>query len=189
MIISFCSLLFSCSPGLHGTKIELKSYSPAFKGDLSAYKGKKINLINFDNQAGNTGLWYYYSADQKFSYGGDSVIHNYFWYAFQNALVNIGMEVSSGHRTNPLLPAMWMSLKSVTDDRFEVRINLQKNEIPFLIKVYTVTAQQLAEEQRTPENLERRAYDMTNSLIETILTDPEFKNAFLKAAAETAAHK
>ena len=81
---------------------------------------------------------------------------------------------------------MWMTLKSITEDRFEGEVNLQKFEGPFFTKTYSILAEPLTQEGRTPENLERRAYEMTNRLIETILTDPEFKKAFLKASAELA---
>jgi hypothetical protein len=186
-ILLSCGLLFACSVGLVGTKIELKTYSPVLSKGLSVYKGKKIYLMNFDNQAQNTTIWYYYSPDKKFTYGGDSLIHNYFWYSFQKAMVNLGMEVSNVDRPDSQAPAMWMILKSITDDRFEGEVNLQKFGNPVFIKTYSVVAEPLGEKQRTPENLEKRAYDMTNRLIETILTDPEFKNAYFKAAAEMAA--
>lgn len=187
MILSLALLLSGCAVGIQGTKIDLKSYSPALKESLSDYRGKKIYLMNFDNQAGNTTVWHYYSADKKFTYGGDSFIHNYFWYSFEKALVNIGMEVSRVDRPDPRAPAIWMTLKSITDERFAGEVNLQKFGKPLLIKIYDVVAEPLDRETRTPENLERRAYDMTNRLIEKILTDPEFKNGFLKAAAELAA--
>lgn len=186
-ILILCGLLFACSVGLMGTKIELRSYSPALGGGLSVYSGKKIYLMNFDNQAQNTSIWYYYSPDKKFTYVGNSVIHNYFWHSFQKAMLNIGMEVSNVDRPDPRAPGMWVTLKSLTDNRFEVDVNLQKFSNPFFIKTYSIAAEPPGEKQRTPENLEKRAYDMTNRLIKTILTDPEFKNAYLKTAAEMAA--
>ncbi|MBN1664277.1 MAG: hypothetical protein JW943_11810 [Deltaproteobacteria bacterium] len=178
--------LFGCSPGLYGTKIELNSYSPALKGDFSDYSGKKIYLMNFDNQAGNTTIWYYYSSDKDFTYGGASLIHNYFWYAFQKALLNLGMDVSIANSPDPRAPGMWMTLKSATEDQYTGEVSLQKHGKPFFIKIYSAAADPLPEDQRTPGNLEKRAYDMTNRLIETILADPEFKKAFLKATAELA---
>jgi hypothetical protein len=84
---------------------------------------------------------------------------------------------------------MWLSLKFVTEDRFEVQVNLLKHQAPVFIKLYVVDGERLSESQRTPEVLEKRAYDMTNRLIEAVLTDPEFKNAYLKAAGEMAVKK
>ncbi len=188
-ILLLCGFLFACSVGLMGTKIDLKSYSPALNGGLSIYNGKKIYLMNFDNHAQNTTIWYYYSPDKKFTYGGDSLIHNYFWYSFQKALLNLGMEVSKVGSPDPQAPAMWMTLKSITDNRFEGEVNLQKFGNPFFIKTYSVVAEPLGEKQRAPANLEKRAYDMTNRLIEKILNDPEFKKAYFKAAAEMAARQ
>ncbi len=186
MILLMCGLLFACSAGLTGPKIELKGYSPALGGGLNVYSGKKIYLMNFDNQAQNTSIWYYYSPDKKFTYGGDSAIHNYFWHSFQKAMLNLGIEVSNVDRPDPRAPGMWLTLKSITDKRFEVDVNLQKFSNPFFTKTYSVTAEPLPEAQRKPEKLEKQAYDMTNRLFKTILTDPEFKNAYFKAAAEMA---
>jgi hypothetical protein len=184
--IFLCILLVACAAGLQGSKIELKRYAPAFTADLSEYKGKRIYLMNFDNQANDTSLWYYFSPDKKFTYGGDSTIHNYFWYASEMALKNLGMIVSNMDRPDPSAPAMWMTLKSVTDIMFMVEVKIQTFGSPFFVKVYTVNEAAMSYGERTPENLEKRAYAMTNRLIETVLTDPEFKAAYNKAAEELA---
>ena len=65
-------------------------------------------------------------------------------------------------------------------------MKLQKFSSPFFTKIYTVTDEPLNREERTAETLETRAYHMMNEIIEVVLTDAEFKNAFLKAAAEMA---
>lgn len=183
MILSVVLIsIYAC--GVYGTRIELTSYSPGLKGDLSDYRGKKIYLMNFDNQAMNTSIWYYYSRDYKFTYGWESLIHNYFWYSFRKAMVNLGMEVSNVDRPDPSAPGMWLRLKSLTDERFVVEVYIQKFSAPLFIKTYSINAEPLPPEERTPENLEMRAYDMTDKLIGAILTDPQFKSAFLKAEAE-----
>jgi hypothetical protein len=189
MILSLFTVLLGCSPGLYGTKIGISSYSPTLTGDFSDYRGQKIYLMNFDNQAGDTTLWYYYSPDKNYTYADHSLIHNYFWYAFQKALLNMGMDVSTASWPNPQAPGLWMTLKSITENKFQGQVHLQKYGNPFFIKIYTVVMEPPGTEQRTPENLEKRAYDMTNRLIESILNDPEFKHAFLKAAAELSARK
>ncbi|MBN1381794.1 MAG: hypothetical protein JXA41_08980 [Deltaproteobacteria bacterium] len=183
-LLSIFITILAC--GVYGTKIELMKYSPHLTGDLSDYHGKKIYLMNFDNQAQNTSVWYYYSRDKKFTYGGDSLINNYFWYAFRNAMVNLGMEVSKVDRPDPHAPGMWMTMKSFTDEQFVGQVNLQKYGNPFFVKIYTITSEPLAPGEQTPANMEMRAYDMTNKLVEAILTDHEFKHAFFKAESEMA---
>ena len=50
-------------------------------------------------------------------------------------------------------------------------------------KIYSVVGEPVPEKDRYKNYLEKRAYRMTDRLIQTILTDPEFKDAFLKTTA------
>ena len=59
--------------------VSLKNYEPSFTSDHSVLKGKSVYLMNFDNQAEDTEIWYYFSKDRKISYGNEDLIHNYFW--------------------------------------------------------------------------------------------------------------
>lgn len=169
--------------------VTLTNYFPNFTTDLSEYRGKRINLLDFDNQAKDTTLGYYFSLDRKTSYSGPSFIDNYFWYSCEKALISLGMVVSNRNTPDPHAPAVWMSLKSMSDVKFEVELKLQKfvYGVSFT-KIYTITGENLPDkvEQRTKEYLEKRAYNMTNKLFETILNDPEFKIAYLKAVADMA---
>lgn len=165
--------------------IPLRNYYPAFTTDLNEYKGKRVYLMNFDNQARDTTVWYYFSPDKQYAYCGKSLIQNYFWYSFEKALISLGMWVSNMDKPDPYAPAMWMTLKSVTDTMFEVEVKMQKFVYGvFFTKIYTATGEDIKQEERTLQNMEKRAYRMTNKLFETILTDPQFKKAYFKAAAE-----
>jgi len=165
--------------------IPLRNYYPAFTTDLTEYKGKRVYLMNFDNQARDTTVWYYFSPDKQYAYSGNSMIHNYFWYSFEKALISLGMWVSNMDKPDPYAPAVWMTLKSVTDTRFEVEVKMQKFVYGvFFTKVYAITGEDIKQEERTAQNMEKRAYRMTTKLFETILTDPQFKKAYFKAAAE-----
>ncbi len=172
-----------------GVAVSLTNYIPKFTADLSEYKGKRINLLDFDNQAKDTTLGYYFSQDKRVAYSGPSFIDNYFWYSCEKALISLGMLVSNKNKPDPHAPAVWITLKSMTDVKFVVEVKIQKflYGVSF-IKTYTITGEALPIDatKRTPEYLEKRAYDMTNKLFETILTDPEFKNTYLKAAADMA---
>lgn len=169
--------------------VSLTNYSPNFKADLSEYKGKRINVLDFNNEAKDTTLGYYFSLDRQYAYCGPSFIDNYFWYSFEKALLSLGMLVSDRREPAPHAPAVWITLKSMTDDKFEVELKLQKFVYGVLFtKTYTITGEELPAkvEQRTKDYLEKRAYNMTNKLFETILTDPEFKKVYLKAVADMA---
>jgi len=95
-------VVVACAPRVESTNIELRRYAPAFTADLSAYKGLRVCLMNVDNQAGDTSIGYYYSPDKQFAYAGDSSLRNYFWYAFEKALVSLGMAVSNTGRSLPV---------------------------------------------------------------------------------------
>jgi hypothetical protein len=161
-------------------KVPLLGYNPAFSKDYSVYKGKHVYLMNFDNQANDTSIWYYYSPDKKFSYAGDGTIHNYFWFAFQKGFVNLGMIVSNMDHPDLTAPAMWITLLSVTDASYQVRLTVQKKGITAFTDIYTIQEPPLAEKDRTPAALEQRAYRMTNRLIETIVGDPRFRKVIIE---------
>ena len=71
-------LLFACFLVLTGcplrgggTKIYIKqtSYNPSFAtANLSAYKGKTLYFSSVTNNAANTSIWDYYSADSQYAY-------------------------------------------------------------------------------------------------------------------------
>jgi hypothetical protein len=170
-----------------GEVVPLRNYYPTFTADLGEYKGKRVYLMNFENHARDTTVWYYFSPDKRFAYCGNSLIHNYFWYSFEKALISLGMWVSNMDKPDPYAPAVWMTLKSITDLKYEVEVKIQKFVYGlFFTKIYTVTGEDIKQAERTPENMEKRAYRMTNKLFETILADPDFKKAYFKAAAEMA---
>ncbi len=157
------------------TWVQIGEYKPQFTKDWIQYKGKSIYLMNFDNQASDTSIWYYYSRDQKLYYGADSTIHNYFWYAFNDALVNAGMAVSSVDHPDPTAPAMRVILRSITDERYNVRVTVQKKGTSTLSKDYSVEETLPAEADRSPQVMAQRAYSMTNRLIESVLADSPFQ--------------
>lgn len=181
-ILFICLLLCACSPS--ATQVRLTRYEPDFSTSLSAYKDKRVYLMNFDNQDWNTTNFLYYSPDKRFAYTGDSLLHNYFWYAFEKAFVGSGMLVSNAQKPDPAGVPLWLTLRSITDDRYEVDVKIRVRENMIFIKTYSVSGDPIAEAAKTPDNLEKRAYRMTNQLIGTILADPAFRETLLKTAAE-----
>ncbi len=158
-------------------KVSLNNYNPVFTDEYSDYKGEPVYLMNFDNQANDTSIWYYYSLDKKFSYSSSGTIHNYFWYAFRDAFVKAGMRVSNVDNPNLTAPAMWITLLSITDVSYLVRVTVQKTGTTLLEEKYTIQEPPLEEKDRNLPALEQRAYRMTNRLIETIMKDPRFRKA------------
>ena len=167
--------LQSYHPGFSAEKVGLQSYHPGFSAEYDVYKGKRIYLMNFDNQANDTSTWQYYSPDRKFSYSMKDTLHNYFWYAFRDAFLKIGMLVSNMDNPDPKAPAMWVTLLSITDEQYRVRVTVQKSGVTEFTETYTIQEPSLEEKDRTPPLLEQRAYRMTNRLIDSILKDNHFR--------------
>ena len=175
IIGSMCVIIGIIIVGCHAVKVSLSNYHPVFTDDYSVYKGTHVYLMNFDNQANDTSIWYYYSLDKKFSYSIDDTIHNYFWYAFQNAFTKAGMGVSNVDNPDLTAPAMWVTLLSITDASYQMRLTVQKRGVTVFTEKYTLQEPPLAEKDRNIVALEQRAYSMTNRLIETIMKDPSFR--------------
>jgi len=189
-IIGFVCVIFSATIiGCAAVNVPLKNYKPVFTGDYSVYEGKRVYLMNFDNQANDTGILEYYSPDQKFRYSkpwvvsfgdrpplfNDDWIHNYFWYAFRDAFTKAGMVVSDDDNPDLTAQGMWVTLLSITDVKYDVQVTVQKKDKTVITKPYTIQEPPLAEKDRNPAALEQRAYRMTNRLIGTIMKDPGFQ--------------
>ena len=71
-----------------------------------------------------------------------------------------------------------MTLMSITDEHFQVKVTVRRKGEPDFVERYEVKESPLPSDDRTPANLEKRAYEMTNRLFETILDDPDFKKIF-----------
>lgn len=72
-------------------------------------------------------------------------------------------------------PSMWITLRSITDERYQVRGTVQNKGATSFVKDYTCQEPMPPEGDLTPADLAQRAYKMTNQLIESILADPEFQ--------------
>jgi hypothetical protein len=155
--------------------VPLTTYNPVFTGDYSGYKGKRVYLMNFDNQAPDTKFWYYFSPYIRTFYYTNNSIHNYFWYAFRDAFTKLGMLVSNVDNPDLTAPAMWVTLLSITDENYDVRVTVQKKGITVFTGVYTILEPRLEKKDRNPAVLEERANKMTKKLISTILEDPAFQ--------------
>lgn len=180
IIVSVGILIVIQIIGCRTMKVPLNNFNPALPAEYNAYRGKPVYLMNFDNQANNTSIWNYYSQDKNFSYSTNDTLHNFFWYAFQNAFTKAGMRVSNVDNPDLAAPAMWVTLLSITDEHYQVRVTVQKKGVPVFTEKYTVQEHPVQEKDRNPDVLEQRAYRMTNRLIRTILEDPGFKKEITK---------
>jgi len=195
--------LFLSGCGAAGSKITMKhsKYSPSFSsGDYSRYKGKKLILAYFTNQAQNTKSWSYNSADNKHTYEGDDKLESYYWYCFGKAFKHIGVSIvdyNYGGGARPYgyrhgygygwgyvpppeaaraakgVPEFGMTLTSLTDQEFSFKVYLYKNGETKLEKDLTV--KMAAAGTDNVADLEKRSYRLVDLAFTTIMKDKDFQ--------------
>jgi hypothetical protein len=204
-IILVCIIgLFLVGCGAASSKIKMTQgkYTPQFRaGDYSRYKGKKLILAGFSNQAGNTKAWSYNSADNKYMYEGDAQLESYYWSCFRKAFRHIGVNIvdyNYGGGPNPYHHGYWwgygyapppeqaraakgvpefgLTLTSLTDKEFRFKVYLYKNGETKLEKDFAVTMSAASTE--SVADLEKRSYRLVDLAFTTIMKDKDFQRVF-----------
>ena len=206
-VIFFCIIaLFLTGCGAASSKIKMtqSKYTPQFHaGDYSRYKGKKLIITGFTNQAGNTKAWSYNSADNKYMYEGDAQLESYYWYCFQKAFRHIGVSIvdynygggprpyASGYRygwgygyapspeearSAKGVPEFGLTLTSLTDQEFRFKVYLYKNGETKLEKDFVVTMAAAGTDNTA--DLENRTYRLVDLAFTTIMKDKDFQKVF-----------
>ena len=162
--------------------VQQDKYAPNMGNTLNVYKDKTIFLANFENQAENTSIWYYYgknSKGKKIYYEAAPTLQSYLWYCWEKALLAGGMAV---HRdTNPKpqeVPELRITFTSWSDLNFDCEVTVLKANQQLLRKKYTITFDP-AEDPDDEAKLEQRAYQSMDKIITSIMGDPELQNAVL----------
>jgi hypothetical protein len=207
-IILFCivGLFLAGCGGAAGSKILMKQgkYTPQFRsGDYSRYKGKKLVMAGFTNQAGNTKAWSYNSADNKYMYEGDAQLESYYLYCFKKAFKHIGVNMvdyqyddryrddgyyhhhhgywwgapgPGNYRAPKGVPEFGLTLTSLTDQEFSFKVYLYKNGETKLEKDFTVKMSAAGTENVA--DLEKRSYRLVDLAFTTIMKDKDFQRVF-----------
>jgi hypothetical protein len=181
-------LMFACFLALTGcpqggTKVFIKqtSYNPSFEtANLSAYKGKTIYFSSVTNNAANTSIWDYYSADSKYAYEATPALQTYFWDCFVKSFNRIGVRALAypGSAGTETAPELQIVLNSVTDQKFDFTVNLIRPGESTFQKGYTVESPPAGTADLA--ELEKRSYRLVDDAFTAMVRDPEFRKAFLK---------
>ncbi|MGZ8450166.1 MAG: hypothetical protein ACXWWV_11345 [Candidatus Deferrimicrobiaceae bacterium] len=181
-------LLFACFLALtgcpaRGTKVFIKqtSYNPSFEtANLSAYKGKTLYFSSVTNNAANTSIWGYNSADSQYTYEASPTLHTYFWDCFIKSFHRIGVQtlVTPWTPGTETAPELQIVLNSVSDQKFVFGVNLIKHGQSTFQKEYTVESPPAA--TADPAELEKKGYRLVDAAFTTMVGDPGFRKAFLK---------
>jgi hypothetical protein len=208
-IILVCIIgLFLVGCGAASSKIMMNQgkYSPSFRSaDYSRYKGKKLILAAFTNQAGNTKAWSYNSADSKYMYEGNAQLESYYWGCFQKGFRHIGVNLvdyNYGDGPRPYgyrhgygygwgygyapppeaaraakgVPEFGLTLTSLTDQEFRFKVYLYKNGETKLEKDFVVTMGAAGTDNVA--DLEKRSYRLVDLAFTTIMKDKDFQRVF-----------
>ena len=182
VLLFACFLAFTgCNKG--GTKVFIKQnvYVPSFEtANLSAYKGKTIYFSSVKNDAANTSIWDYYSADSQYAYEATPALQTYFWDCFVKSFNRIGVRTlvapwSPGTETAPELQIV---LNSVSDQKFVFNVTLLKPGASTFQKEFTVETPPAG--TADVAELEKRGYRLVDDAFMAMVGDPEFRKAFLK---------
>ena len=169
--------------------ITYEDYRPDLGTAFGNLKGKKIRLMDFLNRADDTSASSYASADKNTTYGnpnsgfagiGGRPLESYFWYCYQKALESIGMIVTtSSDPSDPAVPNVTVTLKSVTDLQFVLLVDAQRPGSPVVSKTITVT-EAAAPPATTAQDLSARAYKMMTMSVMAVLQDADIAAVLAK---------
>jgi hypothetical protein len=150
------------------------------------YRGKRILLSTIVDESKNTTNFHYYNPEQTIAYevfysskSMQQPVVSYYWYSLQKAFECTGIKIEEGSR----FPDVELSLifKSLTDEEIQFNADLIKKNNLFYSKHYVVRMPKI--ETKNIDILEQRAYGMLDSIVATILNDPDFNKALLTSAA------
>jgi hypothetical protein len=160
-----------------GLKIDLKqaSYTPAFEmSGMGGYKGKSVYISGITNNAANTSIWNYYSTTSNTYYEAWPSLQSYFWDCFVKAFNRIGVNVAADAAN---VPDFSLSFSSISAQELLFEVTLSRvGEAPFR-KQYKVAAPPA--QGVDPAALENRGYGQVDHAFAAIVSDPDFRRAFL----------
>jgi hypothetical protein len=182
-------------------KVQYEQYAPGFKAsDFSRFKGKKLVLSPFINQASNTKAWNYSSPDQKVTYETSAQLETYLWYCFEKDLKHIGVRLidyaagGPGYRPyhHPYgwwgapppasaqaprgTPEFQLVMTSLTDQEFKFQVLLFKDGETKFQKDYAVNMEPAPTQD--VQELGKRAHRLVDLAFTTVLKDRDFQKAF-----------
>jgi hypothetical protein len=160
-----------------GVKIDLKqaSYVPGFDAsELAAYNGKRVFISDIANNAPDTSIWNYYSTTSNIYYEAMPTLHGYVWDCFVKAFDRIGVKVADDATDAPDFSLAFTSINA-QQMAFDV-VLARPGKAPFR-KGFKVPAP--AALGVDPAALENRGYGQVDEAFHAIVSDPEFRKAFL----------
>jgi hypothetical protein len=187
-ISSICALvsaLIICGCGPYATNIvDLNRDKYVCKinpAQFNNFQGKRFLLSTIIDESKNTTNLGYYNPDKtigyRLSYSESSVqqpVVSYFWYALKKGFECAGIRIFSYGLYDAELSLIF---KSLTDE--EIKFTMIVTKIGKLIYQHDYVIKMPEAQSKDHAVLEQRAYGMLDSIVRTILDDPDFQKAFM----------
>ncbi|MEW6366652.1 MAG: hypothetical protein AB1714_18640 [Acidobacteriota bacterium] len=150
--------------------LDKDSYSPHLSGNLEGYKNKEVFLADFENEAEDTRIWYYYSPDKNTTYEASPTIQSYLWYCWEKALWKLDLRrVYRDSSPSGDIPELRLVFTSWSDRNFVGTVTIWKKAAVVFAKTFDVKFDEPSPAETA--QLEQRAYRQMNGIISTILGD------------------
>lgn len=183
-LLVISSVMIGCGP-VPATLVNLNRERYVCKIDpskFSQYQGKRILLSTIIDESKNTSNLYFYNPEQTIGYqlyyssrSMQQPVVSYFWYALQKAFECGGIRIEE---RGPIYDAeLSLVFKSLLEMKKYNSLLTKKGSLLYS-KRYEIRMPEVG--TRNVDILEQRAYGMLDSIVTTILSDPDFQNAIAK---------
>jgi hypothetical protein len=146
------------------------------------FKGKRILFASIDDKSTNTSNLAYYNPERTVGYqlfyssthAMPQPVVSYFWYALQKGFECAGVKIEEG---GPVYDAeLALTIRSLTDEEIKFQALLTKMGQLACNKDFVIRMPKVETNEQSA--LEQRAYRMLDSIVTTILSDPDIQKAF-----------
>ena len=179
-------IVCSCGPTTSTVvKLNREKYDCKINADqFIKFKGKQILLASIEDKSTNTSNLAYYNPERTVGYqlfyssanSWSQPVVSYFWYALQKGFECAGVKIEE---SGPIYNAeLNITLNSLTDEEIKFRLLLTSTGRLVYQKDYVVSMPKVETNEQAV--LEQRAYRMLDSIVITILSDPDFQKAFFQ---------
>lgn len=147
----------------------------------SKLQGKRILLSTIIDNSKNTKLFNYYNPQMTIGYelyyssrSNMQPVTSYFWYALKKAFECAGLRIEE---YGPVYDAeLTLTFTSLTDEEIQFTALLTKTGKLSYTKEYVVSMPKVQTHESSI--LKQRAYGMLDSIVVTMLNDPDFQKCF-----------
>lgn len=187
LLILSSLILFGCSMAPNNAlvvEISRKRYSPRIdQSKHSEYAGQTMIFDSVEvSEDPNITNFYYLSPDKTIGYtlfyserSMQQPVASFFWYTMEKTFQSLGMTITA-ETILKNVPQLHLKILTLTDQDAKFHVSLSRNGLLLMQKEISVS-QELPPTKDSQE-LERRQYTYLDLMVDTILSDPDFKRAF-----------